>query len=83
MDYKKSNRLRLLGMIIAYYRKSRGMTQQELADAVSISRTHMSNIEAPNVPTSISMGTLFDIADTLEIPVEKFFRFQEFEQKQS
>ena len=80
MDYKKSNQLRLLGMIIAYYRKSRGMTQQALADAISISRTHMSNIEAPNVPTSISISTLLDIADVLDVPVEKFFQFQNFEQ---
>ena len=54
MDYKKINRLRMLGLIIAYYRKSKGMTQQQLADAVQISRAHMSNIEAPNVPTSDS-----------------------------
>lgn len=78
MDYKKINRLRMLGLIIAYYRKSKGMTQQ-LADAVQISRTHMSNIEAPNVPTSISISTLFDIADTLEVPAENFFHFREFE----
>lgn len=81
MNYTRSNQLRLLGMIIAYYRKINGMTQQELADAISISRTHMSNIEAPNVKTSISIGTLLDISDTLNVPVEKFFRFEEFEQK--
>ena len=79
MDYKKINRLRMLGLIIAYYRKSKGMTQQQLADAVQISRTHMSNIEATNVPTSISISTLFDIADTLEVPAENFFHFREFE----
>lgn len=81
MNYKRSNQLRLIGIIIAYYRKINGMTQQELADAVSISRTHMSNIEAPNVKTSISLGTLLDISDALNVPVEKFFRFEEFEQK--
>ncbi len=48
MDYKRMNELRLLGLTIAYYRKLRGMTQLELAEAVNISRTHMSNIEAPN-----------------------------------
>lgn len=81
MNHKRSNQLRLIGIIIAYYRKINGMTQQELADAVSISRTHMSNIEAPNVKTSISLGTLLDISDALNVPVEKFFRFEEFEQK--
>ena len=44
--------------------------------SVNISRTHMSNIEAPNIPTSISLETLFNIADTLEIPVYKLFILQ-------
>ena len=47
-DYKRMNDFRLLGLTIAYYRKLRGMTQMDLAEAVQISRTHMSNIEAPN-----------------------------------
>lgn len=81
MNYTRSNQLRLLGMIIAYYRRINGMTQQELADTISISRTHMSNIEAPNVKTSVSIGTLLDISDALKVPVEKFFRFDEFEKK--
>ena len=61
MDYKRMNEFRLLGLTIAYYRRLRGMTQLELAEAVQISRTHMSNIEAPNSKTSISLGKLFDI----------------------
>ena len=60
MDYKRMNEFRLLGLTIAYYRRLRGMTQLELAEAVQISRTHMSNIEAPNSKTSISLGKLFD-----------------------
>ena len=47
MDYKRMNELRLLGLTIAYYRRARGLTQMELAEMVHISRTHMSNIEAP------------------------------------
>ena len=46
MDYKRMNEFRLLGLTIAYYRRLRGMTQLELAEAVQISRTHMSNIES-------------------------------------
>ena len=48
MNYERLNDLRLLGLTIAYYRRAKGMTQAELAEAVHISRTHMSNIEAPN-----------------------------------
>lgn len=63
MDYKRINEFRLLGLTIAYYRKLRGLTQAELAEATNLSRTHISNIEAPNGKTSISLNKLFDIAD--------------------
>lgn len=76
MAYKRLNELRLLGLTIAYYRKARGMTQSELAEAVEISRTHMSNIEAPNSKTSISLNKLFDIAEALEVPVKDLFDFR-------
>ena len=56
------------GLNIAYYRKLKGLTQLQLAEAVDISRTHMSNIEAPHVETSVSLDTLLDIAEKLEIP---------------
>lgn len=62
-----------IGLNIAYYRKLRGMTQLQLAEAVNISRTHMSNIEAPNVPTSVSLDTLFEIADILDVDITSLF----------
>jgi transcriptional regulator with XRE-family HTH domain len=77
MDYKRMNNFRLLGLTIAYYRKARGMTQLELAEAVHISRTHMSNIEAPNGKTSISLSKLFDIAEALEVQVKDLFDFRD------
>ena len=52
------------------------MTQAELAEAVHISRTHMSNIEAPNSHTSLSLNKLMDIAETLEIPLKTLFDFK-------
>lgn len=68
-EYKK------IGLNIAYHRKLKGLTQLELAEAINISRTHMSNIEAPNMPTSISLETLLDIADTLGIPAMNLLSF--------
>lgn len=62
-----------IGLNIDYYRKLRGMTQLQLAEAVNISRTHMSNIEAPNVPTSVSLDTLFEIADILDVDITSLF----------
>lgn len=69
-EYKK------LGLNIAYYRKLKGLSQMQLAEAVGISRTHISNIEAPNMPTSISLETLMDIADALEVPPEALLSFR-------
>lgn len=77
MDYKRINEFRLLGLTIAYYRKLRGLTQAELAEATNLSRTHISNIEAPNGKTSIRLNKLFDIADVLEVPVKDLFDFRD------
>lgn len=77
MDYKRINEFRLLSLTIAYYRKLRGLTQAELAEATNLSRTHISNIEAPNGKTSISLNKLFDIADVLEVPVKDLFDFRD------
>ena len=77
MDYKRINEFRLLGLTIAYYRKLRGLTQAELAEATNLSRTHISNIEAPNGKTSISLNKLFDNADVLEVQVKDLFDFRD------
>ena len=77
MDYKRINEFRLLGLTIAYYRKLRGLTQAELAEATNLSRTHISNIEAPNGKTSISLNKLFDIADVLQVPVKDLYDFRD------
>lgn len=66
-----------LGLNIAYYRKLKGLTQSELAEKVNLSRTHISNLEAPNMPTSISLEKLFDISDALGVKVGSFFDFRD------
>ena len=72
MNTKHEREYKMIGLNIAYYRKMSGLSQMQLAEASGISRTHMSNIEAPNMPTSISLGN-FDgycgcIADTGKRP---------------
>jgi len=74
---QRLNQYKQLGLTIAYYRKLKGITQQALAEAVSLSRTHISNLEAPNMPTSISLEKLFDIAEVLNVPVKNFFDFRD------
>jgi len=77
MTTKRESQYRQLGLNIAYYRKLRGLTQEKLSEQIDLSRTHISNIEAPNMPTSISLETLFDIAEALDVPVKNFFEFRE------
>ncbi|MGN0297855.1 MAG: helix-turn-helix domain-containing protein [Lachnospiraceae bacterium] len=72
---------RQLGFNIAKYRKLRKMTQMQLAEAVDLSRTHISNIEAAHMTTRVSIEALFDIANVLEIPVKELFDFEEIEKK--
>ena len=52
------------------------MTQSQLAEALGFSRTHISNIEAPNIKTSLSLDSLLDIAEALDIPVRDLFDFK-------
>lgn len=71
-----SERYRRIGLNIAYQRKLKNLTQLQLSEMIGISRTHMSNIEAPNMVTAISLDVLFHIADALEIPVDILLKFE-------
>ena len=76
MDEKRLRQFRELGLTISYYRRLKGLTQTQLADLVGLSRTHISNIEAPKVRTSLSLDSLFDIADALDVQVKELFNFR-------
>ena len=76
MNEKRIRQFRELGLTISYYRKLKGLTQADLAQNVGLSRTHISNIEAPQVKTSISLESLFDIADALDVPAKDLFDFR-------
>lgn len=75
MKNKYSQQYKEIGLKIAYYRKLKGYSQLELAEMVDISRTHLSNIEAPNIHTSVSLELLFKLSDVLDINVKNFFDF--------
>ena len=72
MDAKHYKTFVRIGLNIMYYRKERGWTQMDLAEAVDLSRNHMQRIEAATAVPSLS--TLLDIADALDLPVEKLFK---------
>ena len=66
-----------LGLNIAYYRKREGMTQEQLAEKANLSRSYLGGIEAPNMITTISLEVLFNIAEALNVPVNKLLEFRE------
>ena len=76
MNTKREQEYKMIGLNIAYYRKLSGLSQLQLAEKSGISRTHMSNIEAPNMPTSISLETLMDIADALNVTASMLLSFK-------
>ena len=59
MHQKHMNKLLHFGLNIAYYRKMKNLTQEELAGRVGISRTHMGNIEVPNMDKRAFSGNAF------------------------
>ncbi len=66
-----------LGLRIAYYRKLKGMTQEQLAEAIDRTPAFIGHVEAPNISKAISLDTLFDIATALDVPPYKFLIFEE------
>jgi len=59
MDYYK------IGRKIRKLRKAHGLSQEELAERINISTTHMSHIETGN--TKLSLPVFVDIANALEV----------------
>lgn len=67
---------RQIGLKIAYYRKLRGLTQEELAEQVGLTPAFIGHLEAPNISKALSLDTLFDIATALEVSPHKFLTFE-------
>ena len=59
---------------ISYYRR-RGMSQEQLAEELGISRQHLAAIEAPNMNRGLSLELLFNIATVLEIEPYLLLKF--------
>ena len=68
---------RQIGLKIAYYRKLRGLTQEELAEHVDLTPAFIGHLEAPNITKALSLDALFDIAAVLDVPAHKFLMFEE------
>ena len=72
-DYRE--RFRILGLRIAYYRKMRGMTQEQFAEAIGRSVSFVSQIEANNAAEvkGVSLETLLLMSEKLGISMARLF----------
>ena len=77
MKLEHEGKYKKLGLKISYYRKLRGLTQEQLAELVDKNIAFIGAVESPNIQRTISFDTLFDIADTLEVPPCKFLDFED------
>ena len=77
MKEKYYNKYRELGLKISYYRKLKGFTQESLAEKIEKAASFLGGVEAPNVNQTVSLDTLFDIAEALEIAPHKFLLSEE------
>lgn len=68
---------RELGLNIAFYRRRAGLTQEQLAEKVNISRSHLSALEAPNIVRTCSLELLFDLARALDTTPSRLLEFRE------
>ena len=73
MVLNNSQRYKNIGLKIAEIRAKRGLTQQQLADKIGISKSYLSKIESPNTIKSFSLDVLFSISDELEINITDLF----------
>ena len=73
MTTKHADKYKNIGNKIQYYRKQKGLSQEDLALKASINISYLSKIEAPNCDKSFSLEVLFDLSEALEIPIEYFF----------
>ncbi len=73
MKEKYNEKYRRIGLKISYYRKLRGMTQEQLAEKIDKNLAFIGAVEAPNINRAASLDTLFDIAEALDIEPYKLF----------
>ena len=66
-----------IGLKIAYFRKLRGLTQEQLAERIDRTPAFIGHVEAPNISKAVSLDTLFDIATVLDVPAYKFLMFDD------
>ena len=70
MSLKHSERYKNIGIKISKYRNKKNLTQEQLANKVGMSYSYLTQIEAPNVVTKMSLVIFFDFGDTFVIDIK-------------
>lgn len=74
MDHEFEYEFRMVGLKIAFYRKAKNLTQEQLAEKLGTSTSYIGSIESKTYKP-ISLSTLFRIAKALDVPASKFLEF--------
>lgn len=75
MRYEFEQEYKQIGLKIAYYRKLKGLTQEQLAEEMGVATSYIGQIEAAGMYKPISLTTLLRIARALNVPAYKFLDF--------
>ena len=67
MQTNYSERYRIMGLKIAFYRKKAGYTQETFAEKIGCSINFLAQVEGPGTTKGISLEMLFTICDVLGI----------------
>ena len=71
MKHEFENEFRMVGLKVAFYRKAKNLTQEQLAEKLGTSTSYIGSIESKTYKP-ISLTTLFRIAKVLDVPSYKF-----------
>lgn len=71
----------VIGKNIRAFRKAKNLSQEQLAEKIWISTTHMSHIETGS--TKLSLSVLVDIAQALQVGTDELLATQPYIEKKS
>lgn len=63
---------REIGKKIAFYRKGKNLTQEQLAQKIGVSKSYISKIESANYNEAFSLDIMFSIANALNLDAGLF-----------
>ena len=82
-NLESTDLFKIIGHNVKYYRKlynlkKEKITQENLAELVDVSTALIGNLESEKIPQGISVYTLWKISQVLEVPIEKLFAENDF-----